>query len=88
MILVSSAKVGSINHAILTIESLEKLGISLHGILFNRVKDTEESKIYEKDNIEIILKHSPTKNHLIILENTREIQEKKLNLFLKGEANG
>lgn len=88
VILVSSAKVGSINHAILTIESLEKLGISLHGILFNRVKDTEESKIYEKDNIEIILKHSPTKNYLIILENTREIQEKKLNLFLKGEANG
>ncbi|MHD0318671.1 dethiobiotin synthase [uncultured Fusobacterium sp.] len=88
VILVSSAKVGSINHAILTMESLEKLGIHLHGILFNRVKNTEESKIYENDNIEIILKHSPTKNHLVILENTREIEEEKLNLFLRGEANG
>ncbi|MDU1910360.1 dethiobiotin synthase [Fusobacterium sp.] len=88
VVLVSSAKVGSINHAVLTIESLEKLGIPLHGIIFNRVKDTEESKIYEKDNIEIILKHSPTKNHLVVLENAEKIQDEKLNLFLKGEANG
>ena len=88
VILVSSAKVGAINHTVLTMESLEKLGIPLHGILFNRVKNTKESKIYEKDNIEVILKHSPTKNHLIILENAKEIEEDKLNLFLKGEANG
>lgn len=88
VILVSSAKVGSINHAVLTIQSLHNLGISLHGILFNRVKNTEESQVYENDNIEIILKHSPTKNHLVILENAKEIEEKKLELFLKGEANG
>ncbi|HEY4532977.1 MAG TPA: dethiobiotin synthase [Fusobacterium sp.] len=87
VILVSSAKVGSINHAVLTIESLKHMGIPLHGIIFNRVQNTEESKVYEKDNINIILKKSPTKNHLIILEGEQEIAEEKLDSFLKGEAN-
>lgn len=54
---------------------------------FNRVKDTEESKIYEKDNIEIILKHSPTKNHLIILEIQEKFRE-EVKFIFKGEANG
>ena len=88
VILVSSAKVGSINHAVLTIQALENLGIPLHGILFNRVKNTEESKLYEKDNIQMILKQATTKNHIIVLENTKEIPKEKLELFLKGEANG
>lgn len=88
VILVSSAKVGSINHAVLTMQSLEKMGIPLHGIMFNRVKNTEESKVYEKDNIEIILKQAPTKNYLIVLEDTKNISNEKLELFLKGEANG
>lgn len=87
VILVSSAKVGSINHAVLTMESLEKLEIPLHGIIFNRVKNTEESKIYEQDNMNIILQKAPTKNHLVILEGKKEIPQEDLNLFLKGEAN-
>lgn len=88
VLLVSSAKVGSINHAVLTIQSLERKGIPLHGIMFNRVKNTEESKVYERDNIEIILKQAPTRNHLVVLENAKEISEETLELFLKGEANG
>lgn len=88
VILVSSAKVGSINHAVLTMQSLEALGIPLHGILFNRVKNTKETRVYEEDNINIILKQAPTKNHLVLLENAKEISKEKLELFLKGEANG
>ena len=87
VILVSSAKVGSINHAVLTMESLKNMGIPLHGIIFNRVQNTEESKIYERDNIEIILKKAPTNNHLVILEGEQQIEEERLELFLKGEAN-
>lgn len=87
VILVSSAKVGSINHAVLTLEALKHMGISLHGIIFNRVQNTETSRIYEEDNIKIILQKASTKNHLILLEGEQEIAEEKLDLFLKGEAN-
>lgn len=87
VILVSSAKVGSINHAVLTIKSLESMGIKLHGIIFNRVKNTNESKIYEEDSIKEILKKSPTQNHLVILEGTQEVAKDKLDKFLLGADN-
>ncbi|OFI06747.1 ATP-dependent dethiobiotin synthetase BioD 1 [Clostridium acetireducens DSM 10703] len=52
VLLVSTTKVGSINHTLLTIEFIKKLGINIKGIIFNSFKNT----FYEKDNINIIKK--------------------------------
>lgn len=84
VVLVSSTKVGSINHTVLTLKSLENLNIPVHGIIFNRVKDDENTKIFEEDNIKEILKNSPIQNYLVIKENEEKIDEKKLEKFLNG----
>lgn len=86
VILVSSAKVGSINHALLTLRALDALGIELHGIMFNRLQETEESKVYEEDNIRIILEHAKNKNHLRIREGQELVEEENMNLFLEGKS--
>lgn len=55
VILVCSSRVGAINHSMLTIEMLNKLGIEIQGLVFNNVTDNFERDYFEKDNIDIVL---------------------------------
>lgn len=81
VILVSSAKVGSINHAILTVDNLRNMGIDIHGIVFNKV--TGDSKnYYEEDNIRVILELSKLENYLIIKSGENEIENSRIREFL------
>lgn len=77
IILVTSTKVGTINHTMLTIEFLKSKGIIIYGIIFNRYTN----EFYEDDNIKVILNASDIKNYMILEEGCNEIEEKKLNMF-------
>ena len=85
VILVCSAKVGAVNHALLTINFLKNIGIKIHGIIFNNV--SENIKNFEKDNMEIILKIGEIKKYLVIKENQKNILENKILKFLDIEIN-
>lgn len=86
VILVCSSRVGAINHSMLTIEMLKKLGIEIHGLVFNRVTDDFQRDYFEKDNIDIVLKLSGIKNSLIIKEGEKSIPEMDLERFLGIEV--
>ena len=78
VIIVSSTKVGSINHAILTFNALKSMNIKIHGFVFNNYT----GNFYENDNIKNILDISGCKNYLVINKNQTEIKrEEFLNFF-------
>lgn len=81
VILVAGTKVGAINHAMLTIKFLQSMDIKILGIIFNRYT----GKIYEDDNIKVILNDSKIKNYLVINENQNKIDYDVLKNFLLGE---
>lgn len=86
VILVCGSKVGAINHTILTIEALKKMGISIHGLVFNRVSEDLESNYFEKDNIDVILKLSGIEKSLLVNSGQREIPKEELQRFLEIEV--
>lgn len=81
VILVSSAKVGSINHVILTVNNLRNMGIDIHGIVFNKVTG-DNKNYYEEDNIRVILELSKLENYLIIKSGENEIENSRIREFL------
>ena len=86
VILVCSSRVGAINHSMLTIEMLNRLGIEIQGVIFNNVTDNFERDYFEKDNIEIVLKLSGIKNYLLIEKEQRDISKEELIKFLGIEV--
>lgn len=86
VILVCSSRVGAINHTILTIEALKKMGISIHGLVFNRVSEDLDSNYFEKDNIDVILKLSGIERYLLVNSDQREIPKEELQRFLEIEV--
>lgn len=86
VIVVSSARVGSINHAIMTVENLKNMGISIQGIVFNKVTNNFKEDYFEKDNIDIILKLSGIKNHLIIRKGEKKLEDREVIKFLQMEG--
>lgn len=85
VILVCSSRVGAINHSMLTIDALKAKDIKIQGLVFNNVTTDFEKDYFEKDNIDIVLKLSGIKNHLIINKGQKEIEKKRLFKFLGVE---
>lgn len=83
VILVCSTRVGSINHSILTINSLKSMGIKIQGLVFNNYK----SNFYENDNIKIILEDSEIKNYIIIKNGQKKLEDEDLEKLLGGNEN-
>lgn len=86
VILVCSSRVGAINHSMLTIEMLNKLGIKIQGLVFNSVTDDFERDYFEKDNIDIVLKLSGIKNCLLVKKGQKDIPKGELLKFLDIEV--
>lgn len=55
LIFVTSGKLGSINHALLSFEAIQKRGIHLHTVLYNLYPDMEDSTI--RDDTRSYLQH-------------------------------
>ena len=53
LILVTSGRLGSINHTLLSLEAIEKRGIRLHSVLYNLYPENED-KIIQHDTEEYI----------------------------------
>ena len=66
IILVSSNRVGSINHTMMTINCLKNLGIKIQGIIFNKIEKNYDRTGYENDNIKIIQEMSGIKNMMLL----------------------
>lgn len=77
-IVVTSTKIGTINHTILTLNHLKQTGIKISGIVFNKFKNT----YYEKDNIDFIKNYSKISNTLIL-----PVQEENSNLICNEVLN-
>lgn len=86
VILVCSSRVGAINHSMLTIEKLNKLGIEIQGLVFNNVTDNFERDYFEKDNIDMVLKLSGMKNCLLVKKEQKYIEKDELLKFLDIEV--
>lgn len=86
VILVCSSRVGAINHSMLTIEMLKKLGIEIQGLVFNKVTDDFEKDYFEKDNIDIVLKLSGIENCILVKKGQKEIAIDELVKFLGIEV--
>lgn len=84
VILVCSTKVGSINHSMLTINTLKSMGIKIQGLVFNNYK----GNFYEDDNIKVILDDSKIKNYMIVKNGQTKIQNEDLINLLGGNLNG
>lgn len=78
VILVTSTKVGTINHTMLTVDFLRNKGIKIQGIIFNNFTN----EFYEEDNIKTISEMSRIENYLILEKDEKEIEQKKLLKFL------
>lgn len=77
-IVVTSTKIGTINHTILTLNHLKQTGIKISGIVFNKFKNT----YYEQDNINFIKNYSKITNTLIL-----PVQEENSNLICNEVLN-
>ncbi|MSR88292.1 MAG: dethiobiotin synthase [Candidatus Margulisbacteria bacterium] len=55
VLIISSQKLGTINHTLLTIEALQTRGIPIAGVIFNHTVPSEDP-LREKDHVEIIQK--------------------------------
>lgn len=56
LIFVTSGKLGSINHTLLSLEAIQKRGITLHSVLYN-LYPTVEDKTIQNDTMEFIQNH-------------------------------
>ena len=83
VIITSSVRLGTINHTLLTVQTLQNNRIPLEGIIFNRVP--ENPGPVEKDNIRIISKLSglPVLASIPELEKNEFFTEKLRQEFLK-----
>lgn len=77
-IVVTSTKIGTINHTILTLNHLKQNDIKISGIVFNKFKHT----YYEQDNINFIKNYSKISNILIL-----PVQEENSNLIYNEVLN-
>lgn len=84
VLIVAENKLGAINHALLTVEALEKRDMKIIGIIFNRITN-KENEIILKDNLKIIGKISGIKvlgelscsqNHEELYDEFRSIGER------------
>lgn len=80
VILVCGTKVGSINHTMLTINSLKSMNIKIVGLVFNNYR----GNFYEDDNIRVILEDSQIKNFIIIKNAQSRIEDDDLKKLLGG----
>lgn len=79
-VVVTSTKIGTINHTILTLNHLKQTNIRISGIVFNKFKNT----YYEKNNIDFIKNYSKITNILILPtreENSNSISNEILNFI-------
>lgn len=83
VILVCGTRVGSINHTMLTIKTLNSMNIKIQGLVFNNYK----ANFYEDDNIRVILEDSNIQNHIIIRNGQNFIDEKDLKILFRGLIN-
>jgi len=80
IILVSSTKVGGINHTMLTIEFLKTKEIEIQGIVFNGYTGEK----YEDDNISVVLEDSQITNYIIVRKGQKSLGKNDL-INLLGE---
>ena len=66
VILVSSNRVGTINHTMMTIIVSKNMGIKVQGIIFNKIEKNFDRTGYENDNIKVIQDMSGIKNMMIL----------------------
>lgn len=79
VVLICGTRVGTINHTILTLNTLHSMGIKLHGLVFNNYK----GHFFEDDNIKVILNLSKIKNYMIIKNGQKGISEEEIEKFFK-----
>jgi dethiobiotin synthetase len=81
VILVSSSKLGSINHTLLSIESCKTHQVNLHGLIYNRLPN--DNKIIADDSFLIIKKalHTHYNNAKIAEIGNENSNKELLNLF-------
>lgn len=82
VVLVCSTKVGSINHSMLTINTLKNMGIKIQGLVFNNYKNN----FYEDDNIKVILEDSCIKNYIVIKNKQKNLTETDVEKLLGGDS--
>lgn len=82
-IVVASNKVGSINHTMMTINSLKSMGIKIQGIIFNRIEKHYDCTGYEQDNINIIKEMSGIDNIMILDFEQDSFDQEELIKFLE-----
>lgn len=83
VIIVSGNRVGTINHTMMTVNSLKSMGLKIQGFIFNRLEKTYDRIGYEKDNMDVIMKMSGIDNHMVLEFEQGEFEEEKLLEFLK-----
>ncbi len=50
IVLVTSGRLGSINHTLLSIEAIERRSLSLHAVIYNQWQPNNEDSAYKKDD--------------------------------------
>ena len=78
VILVTSTKVGTINHTMLTVDFLRSKKIEIQGIIFNDFS----GEFFEKDNIKTILEMSEIKKYIILGRDVKLIEKDRILSFL------
>jgi dethiobiotin synthase len=63
VIIVTSARIGTINHTLLTIEALSRRGIIPVGIVINKIAEVPESYMYQ-DTVRVLQNHLPVARFL------------------------
>lgn len=76
VLIVALNRLGAINHTLLTVEALTARGISVTGLIFNRIEKFDDEKLLG-DNIRIIshFAHVPILGEMPFVERPKEIQD-------------
>lgn len=82
VIIVSGNRVGTINHTMLTINTLKSMGIKIQGLVFNYLEQSCDKIGYEKDNISIIKEMSGIDNYMILKYGQEAFPQNELINFL------
>lgn len=86
VIVVAGTQVGTINHTMMTVNSLKSMGIKIQGFVFNSRKKIYNRIDYEKDNIDVIREMSGINNYMILnFEQEAFNQEELLNFLAPQE---
>lgn len=83
VILVSSNRVGTINHTMMTINCLKNMGIKVQGIIFNKIEKNFDRTGYENDNIKVIQDMSGIKNMMMLDFEQESFDQEELIRFLE-----